>query len=71
MANLGLIGKMTGCAAIVSNVIKRVNERILIDTNLKALGTFGEYSSLYNSSSIRYSSTDIFLKGCTSHLSPI
>lgn len=43
VANLGLLGKMTGCAAISSNSIEfRENKRIVVDTNLKSLGTLGE-----------------------------
>jgi hypothetical protein len=44
IANLGLLGKMTGAAAIVgSKTMKLENGRVLIDTNLKALGVLGEY----------------------------
>ncbi len=43
IANLGLLGKMAGAAAIVDNrVTKLENGRILIDTNIKALGTLGK-----------------------------
>lgn len=46
IANLGLLGKMTGCAAVVSNRLEtRSNGRVLLDTNLKALGTLGKLSS--------------------------
>lgn len=42
IANLGLLGKMAGAAAVVSNDITKLeNGRIFIDTNLKALGTLG------------------------------
>jgi hypothetical protein len=42
VANLGLLGKMAGAAAIVDNrVTKLENGRIFIDTNIKALGTLG------------------------------
>lgn len=42
IANLGLLGKMAGAAAIVDNRITKLeNGRIVIDTNLKALGTLG------------------------------
>lgn len=42
-SNLGLVGKMTGCAAIVSSTFSTVhNGRVLLDTQLKALGTLGE-----------------------------
>ena len=44
VANMGLVDKMTGCAAIIQNTIKKQdNGRILVDTSLKALGVLGEY----------------------------
>lgn len=44
IANMGLVDKMTGCAAIRKNTIKKQdNGRILIDTGLKAVGVLGEY----------------------------
>ncbi|PWI73367.1 glycoside hydrolase family 36 protein [Purpureocillium lilacinum] len=43
---LGLVGKMTGCAAIVgSSVRQRENGRVLATTRLKALGVLGVYVS--------------------------
>lgn len=43
IANLGLLGKMTGCAAVISNRIeRRSNGRLLIDTNIKAFGVLGK-----------------------------
>ncbi|KAF4635078.1 hypothetical protein G7Y89_g3021 [Cudoniella acicularis] len=46
IANLGLLGKMAGAAAIVDNrMTKLENGRIVIDTNLKALGILGIYIS--------------------------
>ena len=43
VASLGLLEKMTGCAAIVSNESKQLeNGRILIDTRVKALGVLGK-----------------------------
>jgi len=42
IANLGLVGKMAGAAAVVdSTMTKLENDKIVIDTNLKALGTLG------------------------------
>jgi hypothetical protein len=42
VANLGLLGKMAGAAAIVDNrITKSENGRIFIDTSIKALGTLG------------------------------
>ena len=42
VSNLGLVGKMTGSAAIVaSHISKLENGRILLDTRLKALGVLG------------------------------
>jgi hypothetical protein len=42
IANLGLLGKMAGAAAIVDNKITKLeNGRIEIDTNVKALGVLG------------------------------
>jgi hypothetical protein len=44
IANLGLLGKMAGAAAIVHNrITKLVINRILIDTSIKALGILGTY----------------------------
>jgi len=46
IANLGLLGKMAGAAAVVDNRITKLeNGRIFIDTNIKALGTLGLYIS--------------------------
>ena len=46
IANLGLLGKMAGAAAIVDNKITKLeNRRIVIDTNIKALGVLGLYIS--------------------------
>jgi hypothetical protein len=43
LANLGLVGKMTGCAAVLNTVYDlRENGRMLVDTTLKALGVLGE-----------------------------
>ncbi|KAH8682208.1 raffinose synthase Sip1 [Xylariales sp. PMI_506] len=45
-ANLGLIGKMTGAAAItMSDLELQANGRVLVDTRLKALGVLGLYIS--------------------------
>ncbi|KAL7620437.1 hypothetical protein AAE478_009432 [Parahypoxylon ruwenzoriense] len=45
-ANLGLIGKMTGAAAITANQFElRRAGRVLLDTRLKALGVLGVYIS--------------------------
>jgi hypothetical protein len=42
VANLGLIGKMAAPAAVTGNkMLKLENGRILIDTNIKALGVLG------------------------------
>lgn len=50
LCNLGLLGKMTGAAAIfMSGIGKRDNGRGVIDTRLKAFGVLGESSAtLYN-----------------------
>lgn len=44
VANLGLLGKMAGVAAVIMNDIKqeRHNSRVLIVTRIKAFGTLGE-----------------------------
>lgn len=43
VSNLGLLRKMTGCAAVVSNSISDMgNGRIMIDAHLKALGVVGK-----------------------------
>lgn len=46
VANLGLVGKMTGAAAIVSSRYDLLhNGRVLVDTSVKALGVLGIYVS--------------------------
>ena len=46
IANLGLLGKMAGAAAVVSSKLEKLeNGRIVIDTNIKALGILGRLSS--------------------------
>ena len=46
LANLGLVGKMTGSAAITSNqAILLENGRVYLDTRVKALGVLGVYIS--------------------------
>jgi hypothetical protein len=43
ISNLGLLGKMTGCAAILTNKATRLeNGRIFLETRLKALGVLGK-----------------------------
>lgn len=45
VANLGLLGKMTGCAAIFSSQFELMeNGRGHLATQLKALGTFGMFT---------------------------
>ncbi|KAL2016362.1 hypothetical protein VTK56DRAFT_3820 [Thermocarpiscus australiensis] len=54
LANLGLVGKMTGCAAVLNTVFKELeNGRMLVDTTLKALGVLGIYISALPELSIR------------------
>lgn len=44
VANLGLLGKMTGAAAIINTKItKRDSGRVLLDTRIKAFGIVGMY----------------------------
>ena len=56
VANLGLLGKMAGAAAVVANqVTKLENGKIVIDTDIKALGvlgmsTFSRFLFCYHSS---------------------
>lgn len=46
IANLGLLGKMSGCAAIVGNKIAMLeNGMVVVDTKLKALGVLGSSTS--------------------------
>ncbi|KAK4245052.1 glycoside hydrolase [Corynascus novoguineensis] len=46
LANLGLVGKMTGCATVLRTVFEvRENGRMLVDATLKALGVLGVYIS--------------------------
>ncbi|KAI6246211.1 putative galactinol--sucrose galactosyltransferase 6 [Erysiphe necator] len=46
IANLGLLGKMTGAAAVIkSRTLQLENEIVLIETRLKALGVLGIYFS--------------------------
>jgi len=47
LANLGLLGKITGCAAVLGTSVKALeNGRILINATVKALGVLGEYQSI-------------------------
>lgn len=47
VANLGLLGKMAGAAAVVANQVSKLeNGKIVIDTNIKALGVLGMSISL-------------------------
>jgi hypothetical protein len=47
-ANLGLIGKMTGAAAITNSDFELThNGRVLLDTRIKALGVLGKFSIQY------------------------
>jgi len=56
VANLGLLGKMAGAAAIVDNKITKLeNGKIVIDTNIKALGTLGVYISTLPDTSFKES----------------
>lgn len=44
IATLGLLDKMTGCAAVMSNSIEEQdNGRLMIDTRLKAFGVLGKF----------------------------
>ncbi|RKK78385.1 hypothetical protein BFJ71_g16509 [Fusarium oxysporum] len=44
ISNMGLLGKMTGCAGVIASSIERCpNQRILLTTELKALGTLGRF----------------------------
>lgn len=46
ISNLGLLGKMTGAAAIVNNEFDWLEDgRVLLDTSIKALGVLGIYIS--------------------------
>ncbi|KAH6650572.1 glycoside hydrolase superfamily [Chaetomium tenue] len=46
LANLGLVGKMTGCAAVLRTVFEaRENGRMVVDATVKALGVLGIYIS--------------------------
>ncbi|XMA11985.1 hypothetical protein WAI453_004776 [Rhynchosporium graminicola] len=46
IANLGLLGKMAGAAAVVGNKIEKLeNGKVVVDTNIKALGVLGIYIS--------------------------
>ncbi|KAM5355451.1 hypothetical protein ACJ41O_002097 [Fusarium nematophilum] len=46
VSNLGLLGKMTGAAAIFMNSLeKRENGRVVLDTRVKAFGVVGVYIS--------------------------
>ncbi|PHH83448.1 hypothetical protein CDD82_764 [Ophiocordyceps australis] len=52
-SNLGLVGKMTGCAAIINSTVSQ-NEhgRVVMETQLKALGVVGIYVSTLPSMTI-------------------
>ena len=50
IANMGLLGKMTGAAAIVRNeMIMEENGRITMETSLKALGVLGKHNIIPSS----------------------
>ena len=54
VSNLGLVGKMTGCAAIVSSSFTlQPNGRICLETSLKALGVLGRSAPRYLRKPIR------------------
>lgn len=45
VASLGLVGKMTGCAAVMNTkFVVLENGRMMIDTTLKALGVLGKFT---------------------------
>ncbi|KAK3300541.1 glycoside hydrolase superfamily [Chaetomium fimeti] len=47
LANLGLVGKMTGCAAVLRTGFEvRENGRMVVDATVKALGVLGVYISV-------------------------
>ncbi len=47
LANLGLVGKLTGCAAVMRTLFEvRENGRMLVDATLKALGVLGKFDRL-------------------------
>jgi hypothetical protein len=48
LANLGLVGKMTGCAAVLRTVFEaRENGRMMVDATLKALGVLGKCATTW------------------------
>ncbi|KAF9774923.1 hypothetical protein IL306_007011 [Fusarium sp. DS 682] len=48
VSNLGLLGKMAGAAAIfMSDIQERDNDRVLIDTRVKAFGILGKQCIIY------------------------
>jgi hypothetical protein len=71
VANLGLLGKMAAAAAVVGNNMQKLeNGRILIDTNIKALGVLG--ASLTSYLICYYIITRLtVIQACTSRLCPI
>lgn len=53
IANLGLLGKMTGCAAILSSTITELKRgRVTLSTQLKTLGILGTSSALQTVASL-------------------
>lgn len=47
ISNLGLLGKMSGCAGVVASSAKLCpDRRLLLATELKALGTLGKFYSV-------------------------
>jgi hypothetical protein len=47
LANLGLVGKMTGCAAVLRTTFEvRENGRMVVDATVKALGVLGKWLAL-------------------------
>lgn len=42
---MGLLGKMTGCAAIVSSAMRKLgNGRLFVETSVKTFGVLGKYN---------------------------
>lgn len=75
LANLGLVGKMTGCATVLRTVFEvRENGRMLVDATLKALGVLGEYlakSSDFDSRGVMLTFQQAFTSRCFQSCLPV
>ena len=69
IANLGLLGKMTGAAALLNTMIETTTDRLKVWTSLKALGVYGKFMMIFQSqgySAILTTCRALYLWNCKS-----